>query len=126
MNASITMYGSTAQYPTTEIQNERQLWQLNGFQSGRLNVISALATPMEHSVIVKIIKIMFELFYCLVNILKRYICFVSYVSIGHAIHVHLCDLFTKHVTVIDWSCLQELNEHILIFAEVIIINLAGE
>ena len=126
MKASITMYGSTARYPTTAIQNERQLWQLKGFQSGRLNVISALASPMEHSVIVIIIEIMLELFYCLVNNLKGEICLVSYVSIGHAIHVHLCDLFTKHIAVINWSCLQELNEHVLVFSEILLICFASE
>ena len=71
MNANITMHGSMARYPTTAIQNERQLWQLNGFQSGRLNVISALASPMELSVIEIIVEIMLELLYSLDNNLKR-------------------------------------------------------
>jgi hypothetical protein len=37
---------STTQHPATAIQNDRQLWQLNGLKSGRLKLIRALAIPI--------------------------------------------------------------------------------
>ena len=75
-------------------QKAKQDWQLNGLMSGSLNVCNARAIPM----LIRMMYIMFYLFNCFVNNVQRYACFGLYLSVCHAIKVHLCNLFTKYVT----------------------------
>lgn len=67
MKAAAIRYGSAIMKMNAAIQNDRQLWQLNGLKFGRGKVCIALAAPTAIKLIIVIKKIIFELLYCFKN-----------------------------------------------------------
>lgn len=53
MNAKPIRCQSISDAAMIEIQKDRQLWQLNGFTSGRLKLWRALANPIGSVIIIR-------------------------------------------------------------------------